>query len=531
MAFIHYLWAVVTCCMYAQFAASLLYHNRTVWEGPSTTTTPKPNVTAAPTVAPGSKPWWAEVDWLKVTGLVTMVLLSAMALLMILNSVYRAYVWVKGVLRRRWARTRQWVTELSPLLQAETSFTMERMVAASPLIATKLVPSFQAEVWTSDGGEFVKSGCGFRCSETQFMTAYHVIAYAKEVRIVTSVGHVDLSVERFAQTRGDIAIAVLDPVSLSRLSLTKPKMSAAAVVRGGGTFGTVVAYGQKSMGMVMPYEAFGYVTYTGSTLHGFSGAPYHLGNTVLGMHIGSQTQNLGYDGSYLAACVASTQESTQWLENMVLRRGRKIKATRSPFDPDEVDVLIDGRYHRIQLDNIPDRVMDQIIWVGLEDVHVERESCEVAEKPKIVYIDSGNGRGPSSSKPNRTAAAQGPGGMSVSKASVAPRNLSKPIEILQFGSVDPQMVTPGLELTHVPPSGPSRSIASAETQQQPQPSNQRRRRSNKPSPTQRASFLSGISDSGLRTAIPSIVRSMGWRWTVSQDTVNLRVLAQQMGLL
>nr|UXX19097.1 RNA-dependent RNA polymerase [Jilin luteo-like virus 2] len=344
---------------------------------PSTGAPPVPSTSLPP---PDPVPQLPALDWIHYVGFVTVILVCIASFLWILTILWRVFVWARERIQARYRRTRQWISEMSPLLQAETPFTGERMVAASPLVPTKAVPSFQCEVWISDGAEFVKSGCGFRCSDNQIMTAYHVVAEASEVRLRTSHGDVDVGT-RFCQLSGDIAVCTLGAHEMSKLQLSKPRLSACAVVRGTGTFGQIVAYGNQSMGMVMPYDAFGYVTYTGSTLHGFSGAPYYLGNCVLGMHIGAQAQNLGYDGSYLAALVKSTQESTQWLEKQVLKsKGRKLKATRSPYDIDEIFLMVNGQYHRVQVDSLTDSVLDGIEWVG-EEPAVERES--------VSYTDSG----------------------------------------------------------------------------------------------------------------------------------------------
>lgn len=483
---------------------------------PSTGAPPVPSTSLPP---PDPVPQLPALDWIHYVGFVTVILVCIASLLWILTILWRVFVWARERIQARYRRTRQWISEMSPLLQAETPFTGERMVAASPLVPTKAVPSFQCEVWISDGAEFVKSGCGFRCSDNQIMTAYHVVAEASEVRLRTSHGDVDVGT-RFCQLSGDIAVCTLGAHEMSKLQLSKPRLSACAVVRGTGTFGQIVAYGNQSMGMVMPYDAFGYVTYTGSTLHGFSGAPYYLGNCVLGMHIGAQAQNLGYDGSYLAALVKSTQESTQWLEKQVLKsKGRKLKATRSPYDIDEIFLMVNGQYHRVQVDSLTDSVLDGIEWVG-EEPAVERES--------VSYTDSGNGQGPSSSYTRVSAAAQGPGPISGSETFVPHRLPSLPAEIPRSTLAEARKAMDGPTLTPVPSKRASLSIAPSATRLSPVPTRQPKMKRPKCSQGRKTSFLLGISDNVLKRQIPSIVALMGWTWTVSQDTASLLDLARRM---
>lgn len=461
------------------------------------------------------------MDWFRVIGIVVVgLLLLYVALRFVIwtvKAVWSFCDWVRAKVRR-W---RQRAAEAIPLLPFEA----ERVVSSSPLVNTKVMPAFQVEIWISEGGEFVKAGNGFRCSDNQVMTAYHVVMHAKDVRLQTASGRIEMEASRFVQLNGDVAVVLLSAVELSSLRVTKPRMAACATVKGTGTFGQVVAYGQQSMGMVMPYDAFGYVTYTGSTVPGFSGAPYYLGNCVLGMHIGAQGQNLGYDGSYLAMLVRSTQESTQWLETQILRaarRGQKIRATRSPFDPDEVQLVVNGQYHVVQYDNIPDRLDVMLKWDGSEDIVSQKETA---------YVDSGNGSGPSSSAVKVAATARGPGKMSVSGTSVPNRSTLKRSETQQSSYQPHRLVTECPELTHVQQSVPLPSIESAAVQPLPKVNLRPKKKSSKLSLQRRNAFLLGITDSCLMSQISSIVAWKGWTWTVSQDIASLQGLAQQMARL
>ncbi|AII01811.1 hypothetical protein, partial [Ixodes scapularis associated virus 2] len=422
--------------------------------------------------------------------------------------------------RNRYRRWAQRISETIPLLPFEA----ERVFATSPLVAVKSMPSFQFEVWVSEGAEFVKAGNGFRCSETQVMTAYHVISNFVDVRLRTGHGALDMPTSRFVQLNGDIAVATLSAAEMSPLMLTKPKMAACATVKGTGMFAQISAYGQQSMGMVMPYDAFGYVTYTGSTIPGFSGAPYYLGGCILGMHIGSQAQNLGYDGSYLSMLMKATRESTQWLETQILRagkRGQALRAARSPYDPQEAHVLINGQYHTVQMANITEEMDQMMSWVGHEEV----------SRRETRYVDSGNGSGPSSSVLRQSAVARGPGPMLGSGTSVPVPSTFRPVGIPEstLSALREGMVSQGS--THAPSSNPSPSMPIAAPRRSPVEESQPRRKSPKLSQGRRTAFLLGISDNVLKRNLSSIVALRGWTWTVSQDTASLLDLARQMDRL
>lgn len=474
------------------------------------------------TESPIPAAWIVEVrriDWLRILGLVVLTLFLLIMLVKVLiwsyQACFSAYQWTRMKIRRG----RQRVEEVIPLLE----FRGEKMVKASPLTPTKFIPPFQCEIWISDGAEFVRSGNGFRCSENQVMTAWHVVAEATEVKLRTPGGDVEMGVSRFRLMAGDIAVVSLTQVEMSRLQLSKPKLAACAVVRGMGVFAQIVSYGQQTMGMVQPYDAFGYVTYSGSTIQGFSGAPYYLGNTVLGMHIGSQAQNLGYDGSYLAALVRSTKESTQWLETQMLRASRKgtrIRASRSPMDPDEVFVIINGQTHLIQDSNIDEKLRSQLKWTDDEDVVVSRESF-----PR--YSDSGNDQGPSSNHSLKSVAARAHGSMLEKSEVVSPHNKSMPEEMSPSTS-GLQKAMDGQELTPVRLNDPSQSIRKEGKKRFMEVKSPQKKKSSGLSQSQRLSFLAGISDSDLRSKIPSIAALKGWKWTASQDTASLRAWVQLM---
>lgn len=72
-----------------------------------------------------------------------------------------------------------------------------------------------------------------------------------------------------------------------------------------------------SMGILKPDQdmAYGFLSYSGSTLAGFSGGPYTNGSKILGLHLGGGTAgNFGYSASFIMSKIKliSKVESSEW---------------------------------------------------------------------------------------------------------------------------------------------------------------------------------------------------------------------------
>lgn len=228
----------------------------------------------------------------------------------------------------------------------------EKMMPGSFLESVKALPSFQGEIWvrTSDSS-FYKAG---QCFLTKYglLTAYHVVEDAYEVRIVRDDLSIEVSAEKFQQLEGDVGIYKLTDVQAARLHMTRAKLNTVSIPAKAGLVVRVQAFGNKSMGLLESDENFGISVYKGSTVKGFSGAPYCVGKTVYGMHLGGATTNLGFEAAYLAMLCHSFNEDTEdFLMNMI-ENGKEYRWQRSPYDPDEIRVNVDGRYFTASTDLI-----------------------------------------------------------------------------------------------------------------------------------------------------------------------------------
>lgn len=233
----------------------------------------------------------------------------------------------------------------------EPDFVPERMVPGSQFQLNAEMPRFQVEIYgTVDGVQFYPAGQGFWV-EDSILTAAHVIYDFDQVKLVRDGVEVLVDAEHFKTLDGDLARLPIQPGFVGKLKMSKAKLARVGATKNGGLMAQVVAFGQRSFGFVNPYEQFGYCSYGGSTIKGFSGAPYFLNNTVFGMHLGGNLDNLGYEGSYIRSLLKPTtvittfrEDSEEWLIDQVGRE-TEVLYERSPFDVDEYKVKVGGSYH------------------------------------------------------------------------------------------------------------------------------------------------------------------------------------------
>lgn len=107
--------------------------------------------------------------------------------------------------------------------------------------------------------------------------------------------------------------------------------------------------GNSSMGILRnkPDIAFGFVEYEGSTLHGFSGAPYTNGQKVMGIHLqGGSAGNFGYSASFLVSKMRKINrpESSEWeaFERALAQASQEDIDWERGLD--ETEVRVGGRY-------------------------------------------------------------------------------------------------------------------------------------------------------------------------------------------
>lgn len=275
----------------------------------------------------------------------------------------------------------------------------EKVRVGSVLENSMQEPAFQAEVWVRRKGPYVKSGQGF-LTNFGFFTAYHVVEDVESVMLVKGSNKVEITPDLFVQLEGDVALYKMTQQVACKLGLSQSKLYPIETPHKAGLVVRVHAFGQRTMGVLRPDEGFGLVVYEGSTIKGFSGAPYHVGRMVYGMHMGGSTVNLGLAGAYLHMLAKYELEDTDdYLQQQIMNEGKEFVWQRSPYDPDEARVRIEGKYYQTDMDFIrrmEQKVKGKQVSYKRPDYEEEAlsevsdESLPLAPRGAMSYPDSKN---------------------------------------------------------------------------------------------------------------------------------------------
>jgi len=268
------------------------------------------------------------------------------------------------------------------------SFEGERMMPNSQFEIVNALPSFQASVMVSlDGIKYYATGQCFWVDEG-LVTAAHVIEGYPYLALKRDDDHViNVSPSIFEIGQGDYAVCRGPDVIVQKLGLSKAKFARLAIQKNAGISATITAYGKRTIGHLDQHPQFGFVKYTGSTIKGFSGAPYYFGRVVFGMHLGSDSSNIGYDGAFLRSELRpsrvikkqlnlTTEDSAEWLIEQS-ERFQDLDYTRSPFDPDVYKVRVGGQYHIVDSE-----VMDRVLKGSKR-----KEVTSIDYLPETLFVD------------------------------------------------------------------------------------------------------------------------------------------------
>lgn len=249
----------------------------------------------------------------------------------------------------------------SRLVQGDQYYMPEKAMPNSNFEHTKVLPPFQAMVMASmDGQTYHNVGQCFWIEEG-ILTAAHVIEGFDFLNIYRDAEHnIDVKPEVFQIGDGDYAICREPSLITQKVGLAKAKLSRIATEEDAGLSVNITAMDKRTIGFLSRHPQFGYVSYNGSTTKGFSGAPYYFGRTVFGMHLGSDSKNMGYDGAFLRSELRPskvikrqtgirTEDSADWLFEQT-QKYDDFEYTRSPFNPDEYKIRVGGMYHIVDED-------------------------------------------------------------------------------------------------------------------------------------------------------------------------------------
>lgn len=188
-------------------------------------------------------------------------------------------------------------------------------------ITPRTPPNCQVTLAVARDNSLHAIGCGIR-TEFGLWVPDHVIAGHTELYIVTKAGYKRLS-EDLVNSATRFGLEMLNiPVPPDMFSNLQVSVAKFGPLRIAGDHALAVGPdGKGSMGRLEPAEKFlGYLVYRGSTLAGFSGAPYMVNGRVVGIHIhGGPRGNGGQEALYLLSLFKiesrmKDESSEEWFE-------------------------------------------------------------------------------------------------------------------------------------------------------------------------------------------------------------------------
>lgn len=254
-------------------------------------------------------------------------------------------------------------------------FQPERMMPGSLFEYSPKLPAFQCEIYGVQQGLEFKLGQAF-LTKGKLITAWHVVEDMETLRLRANGNELDIE-NKFELIEGDIATMVFPQRSAQALGLSHAKLAVQECEKQAGLFTHATAFGQKSMGLVQPHWAFGYVTYAGSTIKGFSGAPYYLNKTVYGMHLGGSTVNLGVSSAYLSMVLEAGEEASEDYVINWIKTGREYQVEKDPYRLDYYRVRANGRYFLVEDDWLDEEIGRKNLFANakkMEDIKEEKYS-------------------------------------------------------------------------------------------------------------------------------------------------------------
>lgn len=212
------------------------------------------------------------------------------------------FVTLFGILYLLLKKVSKTTVEVNVTREPQAGFVPERMMRGSELI-TAPPPSFQVNVEKFEDGKWWHSGCAFR-TEYGFFTAKHVVR-AEKLRFTTATEAVEFTQDEIHELEMIDAVVVRVTVP----GVSQAKMAKGALEEGLSLQAEISNGRQRSFGPLKASNVFGEIIYSGSTVAGFSGAPYYAGRFVYGMHVGASSVNFGYEASWLMTVARKEEDS------------------------------------------------------------------------------------------------------------------------------------------------------------------------------------------------------------------------------
>lgn len=250
------------------------------------------------------------------------------------------------------------------------------------------MPRAQVQIGYKRDGQLVIIGCAIRFQGDWMIAPDHVVGGdGVEFRYASGLNGSIVSLagkERILLDTDLVAIA-LEAHEWARLGVAVCKI---ANLSDSGCFGQVVGPESKGTTGTLKHDPtiFGRVTYSGTTLGGYSGAAYMSGAAVVGIHQMGGLVNGGYSASYAWCKLRQATElkfeaSDDWLLGQ-FRAGNKIIWSEYS-DPDYVQVRVSGEYSTVKRSN-----MNAVFGTDWKDSHeIQRTGDRMSYGDKFESAD------------------------------------------------------------------------------------------------------------------------------------------------
>lgn len=328
---------------------------------------------------------------------------AVLAILSITSLIIHTYKTIRWFFRKTSAAFKfgfYWLKSGVSIPTVDKPYRPERYMEGSEAIKTFNRPGFQVFLYGYDGKSYNYVGSGFRYQD-YLVTSLHVVDEYRciQVRKLRGEGEgFELLRDDFTTGECDLTWSLVDPRAWSKLGVTTARLVATMPSK---IQASVNDGHQLTSGSISKLPAFGYVSYSGSTWPGFSGAPYYVNNQVYAMHVGSAGVNLGISSSYIRALLRMEDSMDFVLQDIkATARHRQFSARVSPADPLERLVEYNGRMYVFDREDIAD--IEQYLNWNDDVSSYSRESMSYpdhgpVERPSDVINRQGNAPSPPSS--------------------------------------------------------------------------------------------------------------------------------------
>lgn len=291
---------------------------------------------------------------------------AASGLFVALKMMLQFYEW--WVRMRTWFKGKERVVTLKDTAAVSTTDRLRPESAVAGSVEQSMTMArCQVLVGYSDKDSFMALGCGIRLDEDWLVVPEHVrcamIGHTLAMRGVNGM-KCDLPMDEseWKLLATDMMAVRLSSKKFSVVGAGVAKLAPLIPEDKAGSYVSICGPSDKGTTGFLRHStaAFGMVTYSGTTLSGYSGAGYFTGqggHMLAGIHVHGGAVNGGYSASFLFCELRQMQrvkneDSQAWLET--IKKSKKATITIDPgwHDLDEVRMRYRGRYAIVQRESL-----------------------------------------------------------------------------------------------------------------------------------------------------------------------------------